>query len=156
MVSAVFYVIGMLENLGLLGLFIGTLLSATVVPFSSDALYVGALLLGKTPVLLTLFVASAGSWAGAMITYYLGRFAKWEWLVKHFDVKEDTLQKQKARIDRYGLWLSALCWTPFFGEAVMLALGFYRCRSLPIYFITLGGIVVRYLLWTLILGCSLF
>ena len=32
-----------LENLGLLGLFIGSVLAATVVPFSSDALYVAVL-----------------------------------------------------------------------------------------------------------------
>ena len=141
----------MLESLGLFGLFIGVMLSATLVPFSSDALYVGALLIGKTPVVLTLLVATAGSWAGAMITYYLGRFAKWEWLVKHFDVKVETLEKQKVRIDRYGVWLSALCWTPFFGEAVMIALGFYKCRPLPIYLLTLAGVFIRYVIWTLIL-----
>ena len=141
----------MLESLGLFGLFIGVMLSATLVPFSSDALYVGALLIGKTPVVLTLLVATAGSWAGAMITYYLGRFAKWEWLVKHFDVKVETLEKQKVRIDRYGVWLSALCWTPFFGEAVMIALGFYKCRPLPIYLLTLAGVFVRYVVWTLVL-----
>ena len=141
----------MLESLGLFGLFIGVMLSATLVPFSSDALYVGALLIGKTPVVLTLLVATAGSWAGAMITYYLGRFAKWEWLVKHFDVKVETLEKQKVRIDRYGVWLSALCWTPFFGEAVMIALGFYKCRPLPIYLLTLAGVFVRYVIWTLVL-----
>lgn len=141
----------MLESLGLFGLFIGVMLSATLVPFSSDALYVGALLIGKTPVVLTLLVATAGSWAGAMITYYLGRFAKWEWLVKHFDVKVETLEKQKVRIDRYGVWLSALCWTPFFGEAVMIALGFYKCRPLPIYLLTLAGVFVRYVVWTLLL-----
>lgn len=141
----------MLESLGLFGLFIGVMLSATLVPFSSDALYVGALLIGKTPVVLTLLVATAGSWAGAMITYYLGRFAKWEWLVKHFYVKVETLEKQKVRIDRYGVWLSALCWTPFFGEAVMIALGFYKCRPLPIYLLTLAGVFVRYVVWTLLL-----
>ena len=32
-----------LQSLGLLGLFIGTFLAATVLPFSSDALYLGIL-----------------------------------------------------------------------------------------------------------------
>ena len=32
-----------LENLGLLGLFIGTFLAATVIPFSSDAVYLSVL-----------------------------------------------------------------------------------------------------------------
>ncbi len=36
----------MLENLGLFGLFLGCLLSATIIPFSSEALVSGASLLG--------------------------------------------------------------------------------------------------------------
>ncbi len=32
-----------MENLGLLGLFIGTFLAATILPFSSDALYIAVL-----------------------------------------------------------------------------------------------------------------
>ena len=38
-----------LKDLGLLGLFIGNFLAATVIPFSSDALYIAVLALMKRP-----------------------------------------------------------------------------------------------------------
>ena len=38
-----------LESLGLVGLFIGNLLAATVVPFSSDALYIAVLAATRQP-----------------------------------------------------------------------------------------------------------
>ena len=39
-----------LESLGLLGLFLGTFLAATIVPFSSDALYVAVLMTTHNPI----------------------------------------------------------------------------------------------------------
>ena len=33
----------------------------------------------------------------------------------------------------------------------MIALGFYKCRPLPIYLLTLAGVFVRYVIWTLVL-----
>ena len=39
-----------LEGLGLLGLFIGTFLAATILPFSSDALYLAILAATKNPI----------------------------------------------------------------------------------------------------------
>ena len=61
-----------LENWGLLGLFLGNLLAATVVPFSSDALYIAVLSVMKRP-LECFVVATAGNWLGSVITYYMGR-----------------------------------------------------------------------------------
>ena len=90
-----------LEELGLLGLFIGTFLAATVVPFSSDALYIGILLTGISPV-ATLIVGTLGNWLGGVTTYFLGRLAKWEWVEKTFKVKPETLEKQHDRIKNTG------------------------------------------------------
>ena len=84
-----------------------------------------------------------------MITYYLAASENGNG-VKHFDVKGRNPEKQKLHnvmVDG----LSALCWTPFFGEAVMIALGFYKCRPLPIYLLTLAGVFIRYVVWTLVL-----
>ena len=66
-----------LENLGLLGLFIGTFLAATILPFSSDALYIAALAAGINPV-ATLVVGTLGNWLGGVTTYFVGRLGKWE------------------------------------------------------------------------------
>ena len=92
-----------LQQLGLLGLFIGTFLAATFIPFSSDALFVGILAATKDP-LGCLVVGTLGNWLGGITSYLLGRLAKWEWVEKAFRIKPETLEKQKERIDKYGIW----------------------------------------------------
>lgn len=139
-----------LENLGLLGLFIGTFLAATVVPFSSDALYVAILLATKEPV-SCLVAGTLGNWLGGVTTYYLGRLAKWEWLEKTFKVKHETLDKQKALIDKYGVWVALLTWVPFVGDVIALALGFYRTPAVWSLILMLFGKLGRFAIWTFIL-----
>ena len=50
-----------LEGLGLLGLFIGTFLAATIFPFSSDALYLAILAATGNP-FGCLLVGTLGNW----------------------------------------------------------------------------------------------
>ena len=96
-----------LLDLGYFGLFIGTFLAGTVLPFSSDILMVGLLAAGGNP-WLCLTVATLGNWAGTILNYLLGWLAKWDWLEKLCKVKEETLVKQKKNIDKYGLLLAFL------------------------------------------------
>ena len=83
-----------LQSLGLLGLFIGTFLAATVLPFSSDALYLGILAV-TGDVWGCLAVGTLGNWLGSVVTYWMGWIGKWEWIEKWFKVKPETLEKQK-------------------------------------------------------------
>ena len=140
-----------LEGLGLIGLFIGTFLAATVVPFSSDALYLAILAATKDPVNCLIF-GTLGNWLGSVVTYYLGQLAKWEWIEKWFKVKQETLEKQKGRIDRYGVWLALLAWVPFLGDVIALALGFYRTRPGWTIILLLVGKFIRFLAWNLFYG----
>ena len=136
-----------LGELGLLGLFIGTFLAATVVPFSSDALYIAALAAGSAP-MATLLVATLGNWLGGVTTYFIGRAGRWEWIEKWFKVKPETLEKQKAKIDKYGVWMALLSWVPVIGDVICLALGFYKAR--PFWTIVLlAGKFARFVIWTL-------
>lgn len=139
-----------LENLGLIGLFIGCFLAATVVPFSSDALYVVVLLATGKPV-ECLVVGTLGNWLGGATTYFLGRLAKWEWLEKVFKVTKETLEKQKVLIDKYGVWLALISWVPVIGDVVALALGFYRTPAVWTMFLLLVGKFARFAIWTLML-----
>ena len=85
-----------LEGLGLIGLFIGTFLAATIFPFSSDALYL-AILATTANTAGCLFVGTLGNWLGSVLTYWIGWIGKWEWIERWFKVKPETLQKQKER-----------------------------------------------------------
>ena len=60
-----------LEGLGLLGLFIGTFLAATIFPFSSDALYL-AILAATGDTAGCLVVGTLGNWLGSVATYRIG------------------------------------------------------------------------------------
>ena len=142
----------MLESLGLAGLFIAVMLSGSIGPFSSDAIYVAALLSGKFPVWETMVVAISGNWLGLSFTWAMGRFAKWEWVEKLFKVKHETIERQKVKIDRFGIWLALLAWVPFIGEAMLIALGFYRSKTVPTLLMTLVGVAARFYVWTLVLG----
>ncbi len=140
-----------LESLGLFGLFIGAFLAATVLPFSSDALYIAVLAATKNPV-GCLVVGTLGNWLGSVLTYWIGWIGRWEWIEKWFRVKPETLEKQKVKIDRYGVWLALLAWVPIIGDVIAIALGFYKTRPAATMFLLLVGKFVRFLLWNLIYG----
>lgn len=110
---------------GYLGLFAGCFLAATIFPFSSDALFIASLGFGGSSYWV-LFWATLGNWLGGLTTYWVGYIGKWEWLERWFRVKEETLRKQKAKIDKYGSLLAFLVWIPFIGDIFAVALGFYK------------------------------
>lgn len=139
-----------LESLGLLGLFIGCFLAATVIPFSSDALYVAVLLATGEPVACLVF-GTLGNWLGGVTTYWLGRLARWEWLEKTFKVKRETLEKQKMYIDKYGVWMALLSWVPIVGDVICIALGFYKCPAVWTILLLLAGKFARFAIWTLLI-----
>lgn len=135
-----------LEGLGLLGLFIGTFLAATILPFSSDALYLAVLAATHDPAGCIL-VGTVGNWLGSVVTYWMGWIARWDWLEKWFKVKRETLEKQKAKIDKYGVWLALICWVPFIGDVIAIALGFYRTPPVRTMLLLLVGKFLRFLCW---------
>ena len=140
-----------LEELGLAGLFIGTFLAATILPFSSDAIYIAVLAATGDPA-GCLAVGTLGNWLGSVLTYFIGRSGRWEWIEKWFKVKPGTLARQKAAIDRYGVWLALICWIPVVGDVAALALGFYRARPFWTIVLMLVGKFARFLVWNLVYG----
>lgn len=140
-----------LEQFGLIGLFLGNILAATIVPFSSDALYVAVL--AATKMFVPCFViATIGNWLGSMITYSIGRLGKWKWIEKWFKVKEETLQKQKRYISKYGVWLGLIAWVPVVGDVFVIALGFYKTPWVWTSLLILLGKAARFLAWSALFG----
>lgn len=136
---------------GLWGLFIGTFLAATVVPFSSDILYIAVLQMTSNP-WACLAVGSLGNWLGSLTTFGIGWLGRWEWIEKWFKVDRTKLEKQKNYIDRYGVWIALLSWVPFIGDVFAIALGFYKTNPWLTAILLLVGKALRFLVWNLLLG----
>ncbi len=136
----------LLQDLGLIGLFIGALLAATIIPFSSDVLLIGVLAAG-IPAIPAITVATLGNWLGGMISYYMGYIGKWEWVEKYLRVKHETLVKQKDKVDKYGATLALLSWLPLIGDVFAIALGFYRVNPKLCATYMLIGKCARFILW---------
>lgn len=138
-----------LGDLGYIGLFIGTFLAATVVPFSSDFLIVAILLAGGNP-LTSWIVATTGNWLGGMTSYGIGRAGKWDWIEKWFKVSKDKLHSQKKYIDKYGSLLAFLSWLPLVGDIFAIGLGFYKVDFIKSSLFMLIGKGVRFAFWLLL------
>ena len=136
---------------GLWGLFIGTFLAATVVPFSADVLHITALHMTSNP-WVCLAVAVSGNWLGNLVTFGMGWLGKWDWIEKHFKVDRTKLEKQKGFFDRYGIWLALVSWLPLVGDVFSITLGFYRTNPWLTSLLFLLGRTLRFLVWTLLLG----
>lgn len=141
-----------LAEYGLLGLFIGSFLAATVVPFSADILLIGTLVAGVNP-FWAISVATAGNWLGGITSYGIGRAGKWEWIEK-LHISRESLEKQKSRIERFGAPIALLTWVPFIGDVFAVALGFYRVKFLPATFWMGIGKAARFICWYLIYNAT--
>ncbi len=134
----------MLQNLGLFGLFLGCLLSATIIPFSSEALVAGALLLDYSPWTIIL-VATLGNTIGGMTCYLLGWLCKWSWIERFLKVKEETMAKASAKVEKYGSFAALLTWLPIIGDPIAIAMGLMRTRVVPTTVLMFIGKGVRYM-----------
>lgn len=141
----------MLESLGLFGLFIGCLLAATIVPFSSEALMAGAMLLDYNLWVIVL-VAALGNTAGGMISFLMGWFCKWEWLEKWFKVKREKLMSVHDRVGKYGLWAALLTWMPVVGDLIAIAMGLLRLNPWWTMLLMFMGKLGRYIVAASLLG----
>lgn len=143
----------MLEDLGLLGLFIGCMLAATVVPFSSEALVAGAMLLDYK-LWVVVLVAALGNTTGGMISFLMGWLCKWEWLEKWFRVKREKLMRVHDRVSRYGLWAALLTWMPVVGDLIAIAMGLMRMNHWWTMLLMFVGKLARYVVAASLLGLT--
>ena len=81
---------------------LSAILAGSVVPFSSEVVMLGLLAAGldRWPLIIW---ATVGNVFGALLTYYMGRLGRIDWIEKYFHVK-------KEKLDRMRQWLQGhLC-----------------------------------------------
>lgn len=131
-----------LEGLGLVGLFIASFLSATLLPFSSEVILILFLSQGFSPVLVFIS-ASLGNGFGGMFNYFMGFYIqKINWFSRIH--KREKLQKFKNWIDSNGSFLAFFSWVPFVGDPLLVAMGFLKSPRFATLFWMWTGKLVRY------------
>lgn len=116
-------------ELGYLGMFLAAILAATILPFGSEAVFIALLYKNFDPFILVL-VAGTGNTIGGMITYYMGRLGKWEWLEKWFKISHERLKSQMHLAQKYGWLYAFFTWLPGIGDPMAAAIGFVRINPI--------------------------
>ena len=131
---------------GYIGLFIGSFVAATIVPFSSDVLLVGILAAGGN-VWLSVLVATVGNWAGGLTSYWIGWIGRWEWIEKYLKLDAKKLQKVQDWIAGKGSWMGFFVFLPGIGDFIAVALGFLRANVWIVAISMFLGKAIRYWVW---------
>ena len=131
-----------------LALFITAFLAATILPFSSEAMFVLALE-NDMPPFNAMISASSGNVLAIVLNYYLGYFL-------YEKTKTKLLASKLGRTSynyghKYGYLTLLLSWLPLIGDPLTLVAGLVRLKF--IYFIAIAGIlrVLRYYFLTQIM-----
>lgn len=113
-------------SLGLWGLFLWSMLAATILPLSSEVALVSAKAAQIAPGIELFLVATAGNVGGALINWGLGawclRFKDTRW----FPVRDVQLQKARAQFGRWGGYTLLFAWIPIIGDPLTFAAGALR------------------------------
>lgn len=134
-----------------LGLFFAALLSATLLPGSSEVLLVALKLDGHQAVSLWL-VATLGNTLGSCVNYALGRYALHWQRKRWFPVTPAQLNKGQQWFDKYGKWSLLLAWMPIIGDPITLFAGIMRLRFAVFLVLTAIGKAARYAILLGLLG----
>ena len=140
-----------LEELGYLGLFISSFLSATLIPLSPEIL-LGILIFKGFKLWLSILVATLGNFFGGITTYFVGYLGDWKKIEKYFKIRKEKVYSFKKRIDKLGSFIAFFSWMPILGDILTLSLGFFRVNIKGVFvwmFIgrSLRFIVIAYLIY---------
>lgn len=137
---------------GYWGLFLGSFIAGSVLPFSSEAVLAACVgPLGLDPV-ISIAAATAGNVSGGMTCYWMGHLGNMEWIEKYFHVKKEKNGPCREVRTRTGSMDGILCFYPHFGKCHFHRTGHDACQYMdchsrydhrkdtPLRLIGMGGI----------------
>ena len=127
-------------------LFLAAFLAATILPAQSEMGL--AFLVNQAPeaVILLVAIASAGNILGALVNWYIGRFAN-HWRDRRwFPISASQLDKATIWYQRYGKYSLLASWVPIIGDPITLAAGLLRTPFVPFLILVSIAKTARYLI----------
>lgn len=133
----------LLIQFGYLGLFAGSFIAASLVPFSSEVLVVGLALLGYDKLLLTL-VAGTGNFLGALFNYWIG-YQGAALFKKQIDENKKSSERARKVLEKWGAPVLFFSWLPFVGDPMTVVAGYFRINLWAFCLWVYPGKLSRYL-----------
>lgn len=127
-------------------LFLAAFLAATILPAQSEMGL--AFLVHQAPeaVLMLVAIASAGNILGALVNWYLGRFAS-HWRDRRwFPISASQLDKATKWYQRYGKYSLLASWVPIVGDPITIAAGLLRTPIVTFLILVSIAKIARYLI----------
>ncbi len=158
MISGANQVVSLINGLGDIGVFIGMFLESSVVPIPSEVVIIGASSIG-IPITSIVLLGSLGATLGAMVGYFLGRYAAMPVILKYGRfvlIKPHHIERAEKFAKKYGVYSvligRVLPIIPF--KVFSIAAGITKIPFVPFVICTLIGVIPRVLLLS-IFGVSL-
>lgn len=139
----------LLIQFGYVGLFAGSFLAASLIPFSSEVLVIGLAILGYDKILLTL-VAGTGNFLGALLNYYIG-FKGGEFFKKHVSSNKKSSEKAQKALEKWGAPILFFSWVPIVGDPMTVVAGYFKMNLLWFSLWVFPGKLSRYIVILLFL-----
>lgn len=121
------------NDFSLWGLFLSSLLSATLLPGSSEVVLVGVLKLHPDLHWKAVFAGTLGNTIGGMLTFAMSWWWPLKKEIKHID-----------KVRRYGTPALLFSWAPFIGDTLCMAAGWIRLNPWYSLFFIATGKFARY------------
>lgn len=128
-----------------LAMFASAFISATLLPFASEAVLVAGLKSGIASASGLLVAATAGNVGGSLLNWWMGlgirHFEGRRW----FPFKAEDIARAGDRFNRYGVWVLLLSWLPVVGDPLTLVAGVMRVPLWIFMLLVTVGKAARYL-----------
>jgi membrane protein YqaA with SNARE-associated domain len=132
-----------LNQPGYLALFTISFLASTMLPLGSEWLLVMMLANGYDPV-LTVGIATAGNYLGAVTTYLIGMFGGNWLIVKVLRVSPEQQERARGHYERYGSFSLFFSWLPVIGDPLCMVGGLLRIHFGLFTVLVASGKLARY------------
>ena len=126
-------------------LFLSAFGAATILPFSSEIVFIGMLEQGYSPFWVWL-IATAGNSLGSVVNWILGRFMTRFESRRWFPFKPESLHRGQSWFQKYGIWSLLFAWVPVGGDALTFIAGVMKVRFEVFFILTAIGKGARYAL----------
>ncbi|MET0171488.1 MAG: YqaA family protein [Agrobacterium vaccinii] len=121
----------MLEIVTYVGLFVTSMVSASLVPLHSEVALVGLIFTERFSTVGLILTASLGNTAGGVLNWLIGRgietFRNRRW----FPLHERQLNRASGWYGKYGKWSLLLAWVPIAGDGLTVLAGVMKEPLVP-------------------------